>query len=278
MRTNKKIFRVVAFTPQATKMASVKQKNLLFNWRNGVLSVVCLTIPTLFYIDLVDRRAKRRLPLVLRDELPTALAEPPKFAGTHPKFNYVEGWYADVPKKWFCNQPYMQEFARVFWLQNSVLNLEAGLLRALDMIGIQPYEKRGDVNCKKRVMAGKELLESTFHVEEVKENRVTASFWFTNPGKLLGGAHVLAVEENASQDKRMVRVWFVSHYALNVPSDKVEAAVKSPSTSLEDPILPLLNEGYFPKLLWFHRFYSRYLLDWTLGIMMRNCKEDEENQ
>lgn len=243
---------------------------MLFNRRNLALSVVCLALPTAFYVNLVDSRLKRRLPVVLRDELPRALAEPPRF-GIHPKLNYVEGWFADVPKKWFCKRPFMEEFARVFWLQNSLLNWEASLFGALGAVGVHPYEKRGDRNCKNKVVEGKEVVDGIFHVERATQERVDCSFWFSTPDRLIGGVHTLAVSE--AEDKRYVRVWFVSHFSLNVPVDAVEPGPRV--STLKDPVLPQANDGYFPALLWFHRLYARYLLDWTLGVMMRNCKEED---
>ncbi|KAH9260716.1 hypothetical protein BASA81_001183 [Batrachochytrium salamandrivorans] len=233
------------------------KRHLLFNRRNLALSAVSLALPTAFYVNLVDSRLKRRLPVVLRDELPPALAEPPRF-GIHPKLNYVEGWFADVPKKWFCKRPYMEEFARVFWLQNSLLNLEASFLGTLDMVGIHPYEKRGDRNCKNKVVEGKEVVDGIFHVERATQERVDCSFWFTTPDRLIGGVHTLAVDETAPQDKRYVRVWFVSHFSLNVPVDKLESGPRV--SALKDPAIPQANESYFPALLWFHRLYASLVL------------------
>ena len=247
--------------------------------KNVLLVSVSLVVPFGAYTLLVNRRLERRLRLVEREHLPDAVTKVISVPG-RPKLNYVEGFYADLPASRLSKSPTMskvEDFARVFW-STPLMILEWKLLSGLDRLGIEPFEKRIDPSTKSApdFTKGKPIMDGVFvvekGVEEKDPNELLFSYW-TKPreGSMLhGGLHALVCEK---LDGRNVRIWFVSHLALNHPSSQLVADDASRvgkwsklvgyDPNIVDPTnqREVISSTFSKVSLWFHRLYSRILLD-----------------
>jgi len=247
--------------------------------KNVLIVTVSLAIPAGAYTVLYNRRLERRLPVVKRQDFPThVLTLMPAF-GVHPKINYSEAWYVDIPSSRFrkSQRPAVEEFARVLFTTLPV-QAEWSILSFLDEIGLNPFEKRIYDN-KTNLPAfskGRTLLDGTYMIEKGIENKapteILYSYWTTpsNSRLILGGINGIACEQIGPN---MTRVWFVSHLAVNAPSDILvadEATKKSPLLWGRDPLVMDANgkdvklDGLFLSFLWLHRLYCRAVIDFSV--------------
>jgi hypothetical protein len=256
----------------------------------NVLAVTTsLAVPATAYLLLVNRRLERRIPLVTADKLPKTITRSFSVPGK-PKLNYVEAYYADLPaSKWSrsTTKTKVEDVARVFWT-TLPMKAEWTLLSFLQAVGLVDESKRIDPRSKDAApfTKGKGIMDGVFlvekGVEDPKAEEIMFSYWQgKSAAPLSGGVHQLACEP--LDGGKTVRVWFVTHIALDSPAAKLVADEKSRDTDTSkylghDPVIvdpskpgqPLYNTtfGFF---LWLHRFYSRVLLDFKAReIMSRN--------
>lgn len=253
---------------------------------------VSLCVPTGLYLVLLNRRLQRRIPLVSGDNLPNYIASPRSLqVQDKPNLNYVEAYFVDLPAAKFTKQTGMtkvEDFARTFFT-TLPMRAEWSVLSFLQYLGIKPFHDISDTETKENppFTKGKPLMDGTFRVEKGVEvnqpKEIRFSYWFSPTFRqistLSGGVHSFLCEP---LDPKTIRVWFVTYFSLGDPS-VVFAADPQPRVSSwtkylgTDPriINPNDNrESTFPTSfnisLWFHRLYSRILLDFAArGISMR---------
>lgn len=247
--------------------------------KNVLIVTASLTIPVGAYTILLNRRLERRIKLVTTENLPKNLAKPITVPGK-PTLNYIEGFYADLPvHKWSLSSAptKIEDVAKVFFT-TLPMRVEWNILSFVQWLGMDTLNNTVDLAAKDAppFTKGKTVM-NTFTVEKGLEqknpNEIQLSYWMPSGYKpLFGGVHSLVCE---NLDNRTVRVWFVTHLALDSPCKSLVADETSRVTSwskyfgydpsIIDPSRPgeEIVKGSFKGLMWFHRLYSRILLDFT---------------